>query len=210
MNRSWGNAGIVGVLVFVGVCTLAQVARPDLDWLHDPLSFYLIGKHSAWVQAAYTGLSISIVAVAVGYYQALSAQARSLGPLAFSVCGAIALVVTALTPTDMHEGLPTATGSIHNSAAQATFLCMITAMLWQSWRLRLDPLWQACFRSFLALALFCTVALCVHALRWDAPLPRGLGQKMLILSIVSWQAMASFRLRQQALPAAATWRPSRP
>lgn len=210
MNKSWGNAGIVGVLVFVVVCTLAQVARPDLDWLHDPLSFYLIGAHSAWVQAAYLGLSISIVAVGFGYYQALSDRARSIAPLAFSVCGAIALVVTAWTPTDLHAGLPTPTGSIHNAAAQTTFLCMTVAMLWQSWRLRLDPLWQASFRPFLALAAFCTAALCVHALRWDTPLPRGLGQKMLILSIVSWQAMASYRLRQQAAPAAARLHPSRP
>jgi hypothetical protein len=65
-------------------------------------------------------------------------------------------------------------------------------MLLQSWRLRYDPRWRAHFRSAFVLAAVTFVALWTYAL--VKPIPRGLGEKIVIALILLWLGRAGWWL----------------
>lgn len=203
-NRQFGYASGAGIAAFALVCGLAQVLRTDLDWLRAPLSFYLVGAHAIWVRCAYFGLATALVALGIGYYRALSPHARSAAPLLLFACGGVALTVTALAETNRPLLPPTFAGFVHGVAAQAAFLCITTAMLLQSWRLRADPLWRSRSAPAFTLAVFCFLGLWVQVYWREAP--RGLTQKLLILAILSWLGLAAYGLTHRGLPEGGTIR----
>ena len=199
--RRLGTAGLAGVIAFAVVCTAMQWLRSDLDWLRAPLSFYLVDAHGLWVRVVYTGLGVSLVLLGVGYYRALSPQARSAAPLLLFVVAGIALTVTAWAGTNRPQRPPTFEGLVHGLAAQTAFLCVTTAMLLQAWRLRRDPLWRGRFALAFGLAAACFVAMWAHALWRDAP--RGLTQKVVIVLILAWLGLAAGWLRRSGRQAGA-------
>lgn len=187
-----GGIALLGVAVFAAVSIAVQFLRPEYNWIGMPLSFYAIGPYGHLLQAAFCVLAIGLAALGCGWYLALDRRARSAAPpLLFSVA-AIALVVTAFAVADVPKAPATLHGATHVVAAATTFLCVTVAMLLQSWRLRLDPRWRRHFRSAFALAAIAFVAL------WTAarvrPIPRGLGEKVVIALILAWLWRASWWL----------------
>ncbi len=197
-ERRLGTTALAGVLAFAVVCTAMQWLRSDLDWLRAPLSFYLVDAHGLWVRTVYTGLSLALVLLGVGYYRALSPTARSAAPLLLFVVAGIALTVTAWAGTNRPQRPPTFEGLVHGMAAQTAFLCVTTAMLLQAWRFRRDPVWRGRFGLAFGLAAACFVAMWVHALWRDAP--RGLTQKVVIALILLWLGLAATWLRRSGRP----------
>lgn len=193
--RVSGTLALAGVLVFASVATALQWLRIDLDWVRAPLSFYLVGPNGPWLQAAYMALAITLASVGAGYYGALSEPARSHLARGLFALGAVALAVTALAETDRGGGrVLTVAAKVHAIAAPLAFLGTTLGMLVQSWSLRRDPRWRERFVLAFGLAVFCFAALWVHAL-WRE-LPRGLSQKVVIVAILAWLAMASHWLRR--------------
>lgn len=192
--RRLGTGALAGVLVFLLVCTAVQGLRADLDWIAAPLSFYLVDAYGLWVRLAYSALSLSLAAIGIGYYQALSPQARSGAPLLLFVMAAAALATTAWAETNRPWLAPTFEGYVHGIAAQAAFLCTTVAMLLQSWRLRGDAQWRERFAIAFGLALAGFAAMWVHALWREAP--RGLGQKVVVVLILLWLGLAAAWLRR--------------
>jgi len=192
--RQFGAIAMAGIAAFVAICTAAQVWRGDLDWLRAPLSFYLSGERGMLVQAAYFALGAALVLLGVGYYRGLRPAARSSAPLLLFVMGALALCITAVADSNMPDVAPTLEGFIHGMAAQTAFLCVTTAMLLQSWRMRGDAEWRHRFGLAFALAVICFIALWTHALWRDAP--RGLTQKVVVVLIAAWLGLAAAWLRR--------------
>lgn len=194
-TRAAGTLALSGVLAFASVAAVLQWLRVDLDWVRAPLSFYLIGPHGPWLQAAYMALAITLGALGVGYYHAMPAQARSRMAMGLFLLGAIALAVTAIAETDRGGGrVLTLAAKVHAIAAPLAFLGTTLGMLVQSWSLRRDPRWRERFALAFGLAVFCFVALWLHALWRD--LPRGLSQKVVIVAILAWLALAAHWLRR--------------
>ncbi len=187
--RRLATAALIGLSVFVLVCTAVQFLRPDLDWRHAPMSFYLLGPYGIWLQAAYCALGGALVLLAAGYYRALQPQARSAAPVLLFVMAGLALCVTAIADSNLPQREPTLQGWLHGTAAQAAFLCVTTAMLLQSWRMRADARWRSRFAPAFLLAAAAFVAIWVLAVWRDAP--RGLAQKAVIALIVWWLAMTA-------------------
>ena len=188
------GAAAAGVAAFFLVALAVQFLRPDLDWYTTPLSFYLFGPYGPLLQAAYVALALGTLALGLGWYRALSPAATSFAPTLLFIVAAVGIVVTALARTDTWAGPPTLEGFVHGNAARTAFLAITTAMLLQSWRLRHDLNWRRYFSPAFALAAICFVALWVHTL-WRGS-PRGLGQKLVIVLIVAWLALAALWLKR--------------
>lgn len=191
-----GAIALVCVAAFAITCGAVQFLRGDYDWLRVPLSFYALGRYGRVVEASYFVLACGLVALGIGWYRALDRNARSATPMLLFVLAAMALCVTAAEFTDIPGRPPTLHGVVHVIAANATFLCVTVAMLLQSWRLRLDPSWRRRFRSAFALAAIAFVALWIDAL--VKPIPRGLGEKVVIALILLWLWRASWWLLRGA------------
>lgn len=195
-----GNAAMIGMLAFIAITAAVQHLRPDLDWRNAPLSFYLLGPHSHWLQAAYAMLAVALVLLGAGYYRALPGSGRSVAAWLLFACAGAGLCVTALAHSNLPDQVPTLQGWVHGTAAQTAFLCVTTAMLLQSWRLRGDPRWRHRFLPAFMLALLCFVAIWVDAL-WHG-MPRGLEQRLVIAAIMSWLLQAAWWLGRNPKPAA--------
>jgi len=192
-----GTTALAGILLFVLIATTLQFLRSDLDWQRMPLSFYLIGQYSLWLQAAYFVLSLTMLGLAFGMYGALQPSARSIAPSGLFIVAALALVVVVFAPTDIPKHDATLHGFVHNIAALTAFVCVTTAMLLQSWRFREDAWWRTHFRFAFTLALVCFAAIWINTYwrEW----PRGLTQKIVILLIVWWLLLAAIWLRRCGL-----------
>lgn len=189
-----GTIALIGMAAFLCACIAAQFLRTDLDWVQVPNSFYLIGPYGWMVRTGYFAMSLVLILFAVGGYLALHRTARSAAPVLLFVVGAVALSVTAIERTPVAGQPLVLEGYVHGVAAQTAFLCTVTAMLLQAWRLRGDARWKPWFRPAFLYAMTCFVLLWVQALWRD--LPRGLSQKLLIVLIAGWLMAAAYRLRR--------------
>jgi hypothetical protein len=196
--RALGAVALLGVATFGAVCIAAQFLRTDYNWLGVPLSFYVIGPYGGMVEGGYFALAPGLVALGAGWYLALEQRARSIVPLLLFVLSAIALGITAAEITDVPGGPHTLHGRIHVLAAVATFLAVTVAMLLQSWCLRRDARWQPRFLAALPLAGVAFVALWADAL--VKAIPRGLGEKAVIVLILLWLWRAAWWLVRDPLP----------
>lgn len=193
-TRSAGNVALAGTAAFASACVAWQFIRSDLDWVHAPMSFYLLGAAGWGLQAAYGGLAAAVAALGSGYYRALPPEARSAAPLLLFGMAAVALVVTALARSNLPDAVPTLQGWVHGTAASTAFLTMTTGMLLQSWRLREAEAWAPRWKPAFALAMVCFLAMWLLALLRD--IPRGAGQKVVIALIVAWLGLAAHWLRR--------------
>ena len=116
LPRRLGRAALAGMLVFVVVAVLVQCLRRDLSWTDAPLSLYLLDRYGHWLQAAYAVLAASLVMLGTGYYMVLPRQARSMAPGLLFVSAAVALCVTALAHSNLHDRAPTLEGWVHGTA----------------------------------------------------------------------------------------------
>lgn len=192
--RKFGNLALLGLLLFIAAAIAVQVLRGDLDWMSAPLSFYLLDAYGHWLQAAYFMLAVALCSLGAGYYLALEGRRRSIAPWLLFTCAGIGLCVTALAHSNLPGRAPTLEGFVHGTAAQTAFLCVSTAMLLQSYWLRVDPRWRSRFPLAFMLALTCFAAIWVDAL-WHG-LPRGLEQRLVIALILAWLLLAASWLRQ--------------
>jgi len=191
--RRLGTTAGAGLLIFVAGALMVQWLRPDLDWIDAPLSFYLLGAHGHWLQAAYFVLAGSLGLIGGGCYLALPAARRSAAPWLLFVTAGIGLCVTALAHSNLPGHPPTLEGWLHGTAAQATFLCVTVATMLQSWRLRATPRWRPHFAPAFALALAGFIGIWVDAL-WHG-MPRGLEQRIVVALILAWLLLAAGWLR---------------
>ena len=164
-------------------CVLVQFLRTDLDWITVSLSIYVKGPYGRWVQASFFAPAPGIAALGIGWYRALDRRARSVFPLILFLVAAAALCITASFIADATRWPTTLHGTIHQWAAFGTFICVTTAALLQSLRLRFDPHWREQFIEATTIATVCVVYFWVYAL---SPIPRGIGEKAVITLVLLW------------------------
>lgn len=191
LTRTSGAVALLGVAFIAVTCLLVQFLRTDLNWVTMSMSIYVKGPYGRWVQASFFAPAPGIAALGIGWYRALDRRARSVIPLILFVVAAAALCITAFFIADATRWPVTLHGKVHQWAAFATFLCVTTAALLQSLRLRLDPRWRAHFIEATAIASACVVYFWIYAL---SPIPRGMGEKVVIALVLLWLWRASWWL----------------
>lgn len=179
-----GDLALAGVLAFLLAGIALHGIRTDLDWVEAQMSLYLVGTGGRLLQAGYCAMAGALVLLSVGLHRTLAPPARSGAPVLLFSLGALGLCVTAFAYMDLEGAGPTFIGWVHGVSAYTAFLCVTTAMLLQSWRLRDDPRWRR--RSAPALVLAVVSFGGVWMLALLPELPRGLAQKAVILAIGAW------------------------
>lgn len=198
LTRALGVVTLAGVAVITVICILVQFLRTDLDWIAVAMSIYVIGPYGAWVQASFFAPAPGIAALGIGWYRALDRHAHNTAPLALFVIAAISLCITAAFVADKGDHPVTVHGQIHEWAAFGTFVCVTTAMLVQSVRLHLDRHWRGRFPGALTLAIITAVFFWIYAL--TKPIPRGLGEKVVIGLVLLWLWRAAWWLVRDGRP----------
>lgn len=184
LTRWLGAIMLLGVAVISVICLLVQFLRTDLDWVTTEMSIYVLGPYGVWVQAAFIAPAPGLIALGVGWHRALDRSARSVMPSIFFVVTAAALCLMAVNAPDTTDWPVTVHGKIHQWAAFAAFICVTTGMLVQSWRIRCDPRWRRYFLSAMVLASVTAVYFWIYAL--FKPIPRGVGEKAVIVLVLVW------------------------
>ena len=196
-TRVLGAIALIGVAFITVTCVLVQFLRTDLDWISTSMSIYVTGPYGTWVRASFYAPVPGIAAFGVGWYLALDRRTRSVIPMILFIIGAIALCILASFTADATRWPVTVHGRIHQWAAFATFLCIITAALLQSLRFRFDTRLREQFIEATAIASVCVVYFWVYAL---APIPRGLGEKAVIALVLAWLWRAAWWLLRGSAP----------
>lgn len=185
-----GALAVLGLEFFLAVAAVLQYLRADQDWVTAPLSFYLMGPHSAWLIAAYFALALSIALVGWGLYMDLSPPVRHRPTLWLFGIAALCVCTVALAHTDLPGAAHLSPeGMLHNTAAILAFAASGLGMLLQAWWLRYDTRWRMRHRKAFLLAAVTFAALCAYVL--FPGLPRGVSQKFVILLIVLWLLMSA-------------------
>ena len=187
---------ILGALLFLGVAGGLQLVRDDLAWQQATLSQYLRGPYGLPLRTMYCLLAVAIVALAMGLYVQLAPRARSAAPVLLLCTGALALAGVAIGDSWLPQVAPDFHLMFHHVCAITAFLCVVSGMVVQAWRFRLDAAWRRHFPLAATWSAACFVLLWVHAL-WP-PAGRGWVQKLLIALIVAAMLLAGAWLHQAA------------
>ncbi|KLD64111.1 hypothetical protein Y882_08525 [Dyella japonica DSM 16301] len=185
------------VFAFALTAGVLQVSRADLDPVAMPLSAYLRGAGGAWLRGAYYLMASALACLAWSSFRATRAPLRSALASALFLIAALALPVVAWTVLYEHTPSEDFARLVHGEAAQATFLCLVVAMLVLSTHWLRDPRMQSGRHLGVALAWLAFVQMWVLAL-WKG-LPPGLTQKALIVLILLWLAWVARQLWRASL-----------
>lgn len=186
--RLAARLAILGALLFLGVAGGLQLVRDDLAWRQATLSQYLLGPYGLLLRTMYCLLAIAIVALAMGLYVQLAPRARSAAPVLLLGTGALALAGVAIGDSWLPQVAPDFHRMFHPVCAITAFLCVVSGMVLQAWRFRLDAAWRHRFPLAATWSVACFVLLWVHAL-WP-PAGHGWVQKLLVALIVSAMLLA--------------------
>ena len=186
--RLAARLAILGALLFLGVAGGLQLVRDDLAWRQATLSQYLLGPYGLLLRTMYCLLAIAIVALAMGLYVQLAPRARSAAPVLLLSTGALALAGVAIGDSWLPQVAPDFHRMFHPVCAITAFLCVVSGMVLQAWRFRLDAAWRHRFPLAATWSVACFVLLWVHAL-WP-PAGHGWVQKLLVALIVSAMLLA--------------------
>jgi hypothetical membrane protein len=183
--------------VFAVTAGVLQVSRADLDPIAMPLSAYLRGAGGAWLRGAYYLMASALACLAWSSFRVTRADLRSGLASILLLVAALALPVVAATVLYEHTSAEALAQLLHSEAAQATFLCLVIAMLVLSIRWQRDPRMQRGRHLGVALAWLAFVQMWVLAL-WQG-LPQGLTQKALIVLILLWLGWVARQLWRVSL-----------
>ena len=169
------------IVGFVVTAVIVQALHPVYDWHAAPLSFYLSGPHGPWLQAAYVGLALGLALLLPRPLTGEGAAGCLHGARWALVLGGAALIVTAVFPGGSPDApVAPALHRLHGLAALSTFVLIGLGML-----LAGLARWQQSRRGWLLVALLVVGALLLDRLG-GLELPRGLSQKLVIGTYLTW------------------------
>ncbi|MCC4631760.1 MULTISPECIES: DUF998 domain-containing protein [Xanthomonas] len=190
-----GYAGAISAgtgMAFIALVVSLQWLRGDLDWIDAQLSAYLHGAYGLLLRTAYCLLAAAMALLALGLYAALAPIACSRTVVGLFCMAAIGLSAVAIGDSWMPVFAPDAAEMVHLLSADTAFLCVIAAILLQSWYFRGDRWWRQHFVPAFGLGLAAFALLLFHVSVTSVPL--GISQKSAIGAIVSWMVMVGLWL----------------
>lgn len=192
ISGACGGIAMVGVAAITVICIAVQFLRTDLNWITTAMSIYVKGPYGGWVQASFFAPAPGLAAIGYAWYRTLHEQARSAASLALFVAAAVALCLTGAFVADSTPSPVTLHGAIHQWAAFGTFVFVTTGMALQSWLFRCDAHWRKHFLGAFTLAVITFVYFWIYAI--FKPIPRGIGEKVVIGLVLLWVWRASWWL----------------
>lgn len=193
ISSACGGIALVGVAAITVICLAVQFLRPDLDWITTSMSIYVKGPWGGFVQASFFAPAPGVAALGFAWHRTmLRREPGSAAAFALFVAAAVALCFTGAFVADSTSWPVTLHGRIHQWAAFGTFVFVTTAMVLQSWLMRYDAHWRKHYPDAFALAVVTVVYFWVYAL--VKPIPRGIGEKIVIGLVLLWVWRAAWWL----------------
>lgn len=193
ISSACGGIALVGVAAITVICLAVQFLRTDLNWITTEMSLYVIGPWGSFVQASFFAPAPGLAALGFAWHHTLlRRQAGSFASFALFLAAAVALCVTGAFVPDKTAWPVTVHGAIHQWAAFGTFVFATTGMVLQSWWFRYDPHWRKHFPDAFTLAMITIVYFWIYAL--IRPIPRGIGEKVVIGLVLLWVWRAAWWL----------------
>ena len=195
-NRSLANAALAGLAAFpVIVVALHVVQRGQYHPLSDAVSELALGRAGWLMWIAFCGAGTGLICLGI-LHRRLVERSRT-APVLLATAGLLACVSAVFhadpetaTTTSLHD-------EIHQTASLIAFVLLIIAMFISSRRFRLDPRWQRLARPTLIWAI-CAVAALLLALALNNSSYFGVGQRIFILTWLTWAIVISAYARTVA------------
>jgi uncharacterized protein DUF998 len=187
---------LVAVTYFVAVIIALHFLRPDRNPPMEPTSTYAVGRYGYLMTSAFISMSLGSLALAIGLYRGLAEPARSRIGLGFLGVWVVALLVAATFPIDVDGAPQTVAGTIHATNGRIAFLSATLATIFISRRFGQDQRWRPLHRLAVTLSLIMLAefAVSVAFIASGSGYP-GLGQRIFLVTLVAWIALAASRLR---------------
>lgn len=172
--------------------------RQDLDPLKSTLSRYLVGAGSEWLVAAYVVQGAALLLLGITMHRTLqrSGQVLARWPVAFLGMGGLALAAVAVGDGLWPPADPLRPDWHHYLFAGLAFLGVGVGALGQSLQCGRVGDWQTWSRRGLYLLGLALALGLLHRTGWG--FPRGLGQKLVIASLLAWSPLMAFALWRSA------------
>ena len=188
---------IIGIVYFIAAVTALHFLRPDYHPMRRLLSEFAVGKYGWLMASAFIALAIGSLSLTVGIKQTLTATSwANVGFILLFIWSAC-IFVDGIFKTDLMGGEDTKSGLVHVLAAFLSFLAVIAASFVLSSEFSLDAQWQTIYSLSIILAVLITVTFIVsiYTLLVQQKFA-GLGQRIFIISVLSWLLIIATQLTQ--------------
>lgn len=184
--------GMASLAVFGAGLAAMHLLQPGLNPRHRYISEYVLGDTGFIMTIAFAGLAAGCVATAWAFRHAIPrSRATSTGTTLLAMAG-VAMLVTAIFPTDRAGEPATAVGLLHVAGAMGFLMLALPAALLIAWGL---PVWTAYRRRTWLLALLVVVACGAFVLGSYFVIEVGIVQRLVFLSVWLWMFVAARDLR---------------
>jgi len=184
---------------------LLHFLRPEFDPVTRVISNYAVGPYGFFMTAAFLAFAVSILSLTFAIYKGVLPPARSRVGLAFLALSGVGFLIVAMFPTDLtpDDSPVTTVGAIHILASVLSIASFVVAALLLSRRLSSDPRWASFQRTPSILALACLAAFIAFFVIRPLSLPiGGIGQRLLVITMLLWLAFTGNHLRSVSAPSA--------
>ena len=198
--KAFGMAGMLGVAWFgAAMFVLQRAAGSGFDWTRHLMS-ELANVPGGWLfTAAAIGHAAGNALVSVALYRALRDRAAAAGGVLFALAAA-GLAATGIFPIDAPGAARSAAGTVHLTAASASFAAELAALLFFSASFAAKTGWRGSARVSLMLSVFASAGsatlLSALALDWR----QGLAERVAVATFMAWELWAGAWLVLRAEP----------
>ena len=196
--KVYGIAGLFGAASFTASIVVLQVARGDLDWRHDYVSYFVHGR---------LGWLFVVAAVVHGFGNLALAQGlrRSLGDgrvrtWAIFLFGSAAagIVLAGFLPIDAVGTPPTSVGRVHRGIVYVAFLSELVALFLFSVAFGRNPDWQRRRGTSFVLSVMAGLALAGFLAALLRHRMHGMAERWALTTFMVWEFWVAMCLIRSA------------
>ena len=200
--RGVAYVALTGIGYYIVILVSLHFLRPDVNPISQFTSNYAIGSFGFLMTTAFFGLSLGSLALVIGLYQAISQRARSMIGLVFLSLWAVGLIIAGLFPLDPNVPQQATMARISQVNAPLHVLSLAIGAILVSRRFKQGDNWRSLHRSALILSVFMLVLFIVVAFTTATGSEfAGLGQRVFIVTALTWLLLIATRLRSIATKA---------
>ena len=184
-------------LGFVVIVVLLHFLRLDMHPLQAFISEYAVGEYGFLMTTAFLAFAVGLAALVVSLFQGLPLTRSWVSLVLLSACSVL-MTLVGIFPADLGREITTTSGEIHSHASLPFFLLLMIAMLVLSIRLRRAGMLEGRYMALLWLSIAAPILFVATLGPLDSAGLVGLGQRLYVLSLISWLGLMANGVRWQA------------
>lgn len=194
-GRTGATVALVMFWGFIALVASLHFLRPDLSPLGTFISDYATGRFGTLMTIAFLAFAAGLAALVTSLFSASPFGSKPWAALVFLSVSGLLMILVAVFPSDPPGAPQTTAGEIHDQVSGLFFLSLMVAMLILSVRLWRSNLLAGPFTSLLWLAIAAPILLTLTFTVLESRGIVGLGQRIYVLSLLSWLILTAYGLR---------------